>query len=352
MHKFDYSFLKTGLSSKLVGACNLIIDLNSKENIKKLQYKDSFIALQNKAIVDSVKASNAIEGIVTTDERIKDIFNGSKPITHDEKEISGYKNALNLIHKEYQNLDINEDLILSLHKMICSETNPKEAGKYKLRDNLIIELDDVGNRTIRFNPVKAKDTKESMKQLLLAYYDARQDSEIIDLFLIPCVVLDFLCIHPFMDGNGRVSRLLTVLLLYFSGYDISKYVSIEKQINEYKDNYYEALQESSKLWHNNKNNYEPFILFFLQILYKCYKELDDTFMNISLKKAKKNERIEFIINSTITPISKTEIANKLPDVSIKTIESTLANLLRNNKIKKIGSYKNARYIKNISNTKT
>lgn len=347
MHKFDYSFLKTGISSKLVGACNLIVDLNSKETIRKIQYKESFNILQKKAVIESVKASNAIEGIITTDERIKDIVNGSKPTTHDEKEISGYKDALSLIHKDYRNLDINENLILSLHKMIETETNPKEAGKYKTRDNLIIEHDDKGNRNIRFNPVKAKDTKESMHQLLLAYYDARQDSEIIDLFLIPCVILDFLCIHPFMDGNGRISRLLTVLLLYCSGYDIGKYISIERQINEFKDNYYEALKESSELWHKNQNNYEPFVLFFLQILYKCYKELDDSFFDISLKKAKKSERIEFILDSTIVPITKKEIANKLPDVSIKTIELTLANLLKNKKIKKIGSYKDARYIKKM-----
>lgn len=345
MHRFDYSFLKTGISSKLVGACNLIVDLNSKESIRKIQYKNSYYALQKKAIIDSVKASNEIEGIITTDERINDIVNGSKPKTHDEKEISGYKDALNLIHSEYKNLDINDELILSLHKMIVAETSPKEAGNYKQRDNLIIEYEENGNRSVRFNPVKAIDTNESMNQLLLAYYDARQDSEIIDLFLIPCVILDFLCIHPFMDGNGRVSRLLTVLLLYCSGYDIGKYVSIERQINEFKDNYYEALKESSELWHENKNNYEPFILFFLQILYRCYKELDDSFMNVSLKKAKKNERIESILNSTIVPISKKELANKLPDVSIKTIELTLSNLIKNNKIKKIGSYKDARYIK-------
>lgn len=349
MHKFDYSFLKTGISSKLIGACNLIVELNSKESIRKIQYKDSFDTLQKKAIIDSIKASNAIEGIITTNERIKEIINGSSPITHNEKEISGYKDALSLIHKDYKNLDINEEMILSLHKMIEAETNPKEAGNYKQRDNLIIERDDRGYRSIRFNPVKAKNTKESMKQLLLAYYDARQDPEIIDLFLIPCVILDFLCIHPFMDGNGRVSRLLTILFLYCSGYDIAKYVSIERKIEEYKTNYYEALKESSELWHDNQNNYEPFILFFLQILYKSYKELDDSFMDVSLKKAKKNERIEFLISSTIVPISKTEIANKLPDVSIKTIELTLANLLKDNKIKKIGSYKNARYINNSQN---
>lgn len=346
MHKYDYSFLKDKLSSNLVGACNLIVELNAKENIRKLQYEDSFKALKNKAVIESVKASNAIEGIITTDARIKNIVNGAKPLNHNEQEIYGYKDALNIIHKNYKKIEFDENLILSLHKTMEKETGSKDAGKYKTKDNLIIEYDTDGNRNIRFTPVKAKETKKAMQQLMLAYYDARQDSNIIDLFLIPCVIVDFLCVHPFFDGNGRISRLLTVLLLYQSGYDIGRYISIEKQIDKYKDNYYDALKESSKLWHENKNNYEPFILFFLQIIYRCYKDLDDSFMELSLKKAKKSERIEYILKESIVPISKLEISNKLPDVSIKTIESTLSKLLKEKKIKKIGSYKDARYISN------
>ena len=139
---------------------------------------------------------------------------------------------------------------------------------------------------VKNNPIAAKETSKAMEQLLLAYYDARQNSNIADLLLIPCFIVDFLCIHPYLDGNGRVSRLLTVLLLYMSGYDIGRYISIEGQINKYKESYYDALEQSSEKWHENKNDYTPFMVNFMQILYRCYKELDESFMDITLKRQK------------------------------------------------------------------
>lgn len=306
---------------------NIIVDLNKKEEFRKLQYKDTFEKLRKKALIESVKGSNAIEGIVTTDDRIRDIVEGALPVTHDELEISGYKDALSLIHKEYRNLDMEEETILLFHKMIEGGTDPKEAGK------------------IRFKPVCAAETKKAMEQLILAYYDARQDSDIPALLLIPCVNIDFLCIHPFLDSNGRVSRLLTVLLLYIAGYDIGRYISLEGQINRYKEAYYDALEKSSKGWHENKNDYVPFMINFLQILYRCFKDLDDSFMKISLKKAKKSERVEAVLMSAIVPVSKADIMAKVPDISVKTVELVLGKMLRGNKIKKIGTYRDARYMK-------
>lgn len=138
---------------------------------------------------------------MTTDDRLRDIVEGALPLTHDELEISGYKDALNLIHKEYRHLDMEEETILLFHKMIESETDPKEAGKYKARDNMIMEYLPDGSRRIRFKPVRAGETKNAMEQLMLAYYDARQDSDIPAFLLIPCMIVDFLCIHPFLDGN-------------------------------------------------------------------------------------------------------------------------------------------------------
>jgi Fic family protein len=203
-----------------------------------------------------------------------------------------------------------------------------------------------GSRHVRFKPVSAKNVQDNMEQLILAYYEARQDSEIPALMLIPCFVLDFLCIHPFLDGNGRVSRLITVLLLYLSGYDIVRYISYEGQINKYKAGYYEALQISSESWHENKNDYVPFIINFMQILYRCYKDLDDSFTEISLKKAKKSERVESILLGAIVPISKQDIMEKVPDISVKTVELVLGKMLKEKKIKKIGTYKDARYTRN------
>ena len=346
MHKYDYTFLKESIPGNIIGLTDIISDLKTKEEFRKLQYVETFEILRKKAIIESVKGSNAIEGIVTTDSRIKDIVNGSRPVTHDEMEISGYKDALNLIHADYENLDMDEDTILSFHRMMLDESNPRESGKYKTTNNFIMEVGPDGSRRVRFKPVSAKRVKGDMEQMLLAFYEARQDSEISPLLLIPCFILDFLCIHPFMDGNGRVSRLLTVLLLYLSGYDIVRYISYEGQINKYKESYYEALKASSDKWHENVNNYVPFIINFLQILYRCFKDLDESFTDISLKKAKKSERVECILMGAIVPVSKQDIVAKVPDISVKTVELVLSKMLKENRIKKIGSYKDARYMKN------
>ena len=345
MHKYGYTFLKNSIPGNIVGLTGMIADLRSKEEFRKLQYRDAFESLRQKAIVESVKGSNAIEGIVTTDARIRDIVGGSKPVTHDEMEISGYKDALNLIHSNYGNLDIDEETILLFHRMMLEQTNPYEAGTYKKTDNYILETQSDGSRRVRFKPVPAKRVSGDMEQLLLAYYEARQDLEISPLLLIPCFVLDFLCIHPFMDGNGRVSRLLTVLLLYLSGYDIVRYISYEGQINKYKESYYEALRASSEFWDEKGNDYVPFIINFLQILYRCFKDLDESFTDISLKKAKKSERVEAVLMGAIVPASKQEILAKVPDISVKTVELVLSKMLKARKIKKIGTYKDARYMR-------
>ena len=346
MHQYDYSFLKNSIPGNIVGLTDIIADLRSKEEFRKLQYSSAFESLRQKAVIESVKGSNAIEGIVTTDARIKDIVAGSEPVTHDEMEISGYKDALNMIHSNHSSMDIDEGLLFTFHRMLSEQSNPREAGKYKKTNNFILEIGPDGNRRVRFNPVPAERVADDMEQLILAYYEARQDAEISPLLLIPCFVLDFLCIHPFIDGNGRVSRLLTVLLLYLSGYDIVRYISYEGQINKYKESYYEALRKSSESWHENGNDYVPFIINFLQILYKCFKELDESFTDISLKKAKKSERVENILMGAIVPVSKQDILAKVPDISVKTVELVLNKLMKEKKIKKIGTFKDARYMRN------
>jgi Fic family protein len=184
-----------------------------------------------------------------------------------------------------------------------------------------------------------------MKDFCLAYQVARDDYGIPALLLIPCVILDFLSIHPFSDGNGRVSRLLTLLLLYKEGYDIGKYISFENQINKFKGNYYDVLERSQNQWHESSNTYYPFIQFTFQILYQCYKEINRRFIITKSGKEKKNERIEAVVLDSIVPVSKSDIQELLPDVSVTTIEAVLAKLLKENKIYKIGTYKNAKYLK-------
>lgn len=259
-------------------------------------------------------------------------------------EIAGYRDMLDEIHRAHKMLTMNEDAILHMHKVMLDIVNYQYGGQYKTEDNLIMEIDSSGRRNVRFKPVTAAETKDAMEQLVLAYMDARSNANINQLLLIPCVILDFLCIHPFSDGNGRVSRLLTLLLLYKSDYDICKYVSFEEQINYAKGAYYRALYESSQGWHENQNSYIPFIENFLMILYKCYKELDQRFSTINGKRLKKSERIEQTVLNSILPISKSEICEFLPDVSVTTVEAVLGKMVKEGTVRKLGQARNIKYV--------
>lgn len=347
MKKYDYSFLKNmKVPTSFLNMTNAIYSLKTIADEKKNEYPDIFTNLQKIAIIQSVKGSNAIEGIVTTDKRIEEIINqNSNPINHNEQEILGYKDALNIVHANYEAISFNVDSIKNLHRIMLEHTELAHRGEFKKEDNVIREKYADGRTNIRFMPVKAIDTEKAMEELTYAYMEARDDSNINQLLLIPCVILDFLCIHPFQDGNGRMSRLLSLLLMYKNGFDISKYVSFEEQINLSKGNYYEALRQSSIGWHENTNDYIPFIENFLFTLYLCYKELDKRFLTIKSGKVSKTKRIEEIVLTSFIPISKKEILNLLPDISVTTIEKVLSNMMKDGKIVKIGSTSNAKYLK-------
>ncbi|MBE5861524.1 MAG: Fic family protein [Lachnospiraceae bacterium] len=352
MHVFDYSFLKEGvLPAELVNLTSTISALNAISESRRKNNKIVYTELEKIARIQSVKGSNAIEGIITTDARIKEIVDGnSAPLNHTEMEIVGYRNALDEIHTSHEQMIVSEQTILHLHEVMTEVAGYEQAGKYKTDDNIIAEIDEYGRRRVRFAPIPASQTAEAMEQLILAYIDARDNSQINNLLLIPCVILDFLCIHPFADGNGRVSRLLTLLLMYKSGFNIGKYVSFEEQINLSKEYYYGALQDSSIGWHSNENTYTEFMKNFLSTLYKCYKELDKRFSTVNGKKLKKTERIEQTVLNSVLPISKAEICGFLPDVSPTTVEAVLGKMVKNGSVKKLGTaratkYVNAKYIK-------
>ena len=347
MKKFDYSFLDNGLlPANLINITGTIYSLKEGAKIRQDEYEKIFTELEKIAIVQSVKSSNAIEGIITSDERIKEIVNqNSKPLNHNEKEIAGYRDVLNEIHLHYEDIEFNENTILKLHEIMMSYTGVEDAGKYKVNQNYVIEEDTQGNGKVRFKPLEPKETPIAMEQLVLAYNDACNNININQLLLIPCVILDFLCIHPFRDGNGRMSRLLTLLLLYKSGFNVGKYISFEEQINNSKGNYYVALRLSSINWIENEQSYVPFIENFLLTLYMCYKELDKRFSVVNSNKITKKARIEATVLNNLTPISKAEICKILPDVSPTTVEVVLGTMVKNNAIKIIGSGRNTKYMK-------
>lgn len=347
MRKFDYSFLKNGLlPSSLLNLTANISSLKTMAGVRKTEYAQVFSELEAVARVQSIKSSNAIEGIVTSDERIQAIVNqNSAPLNHDEAEIAGYRDALAEIHLGYDHISLRMRDILQLHEIMMSLTGYEFGGKYKTEDNVILEVDTKGNRQVRFRPTPADETEEAMEQLELAYIDARNDAEVNQLLLIPCAILDFLCIHPLRDGNGRMSRLLSLLLLYKNGFDAGKYVSFEEQLNNYKAYYYEALRQSSNGWGTNENSYFPFIENFLSTLYMCYKELDKRFSVVNGKRITKKARIEATVLNNLTPISKAEICKMLPDISPTTVEAVLGGMIKQGTIERIGNGRASKYIR-------
>jgi Fic family protein len=346
MRRFDYSFIKSlKIQTDIVTVTNLITEFKKDEEKRKESFPDAFKALESIARVQSVKGSNAIEGIITTDERIRAIVNGnSAPLNHDEMEIAGYRDVLDYVHNNYAEMELNEKTILEMHRMMMA-LSIQDKGIYKKTDNVIVEVDQYGQSRVRFTPTSAKETPYAMEQFILAYMGAKDDSGIDPMFLIPCVILDFLCIHPFADGNGRMSRLLTLLLMYKYGIDVGKYISFEEQINRTKGQYYESLKRSSQGWDTNASDYLPFMNNFIFTLFSCYRELDRRFTVVGDKKPDKGNRIEAVIRSNHVPISKKEIGELLPDISPTTIEAKLSELQKDGKIKKIGSYKDALYFR-------
>ena len=346
MRTIDYTFLKEDyLPPSLLIYSSRIESSTGSCRLSIRQYPQLFDELRRIARIQSVKGSNAIEGIVTTDDRIRSIVAGdTSPANHSEEEIAGYRDALDLIHNRQQ-LPFDEYTIKGLHSLMMQLAGSAEAGEYKSEDNYISEVRADGSRTIRFRPVAADETDYMMEQLILAYDSASKDPKISRLLLIPCVIMDFLCIHPFTDGNGRISRLLSLLLLYKNGYEVCRYISLEQRINDTRAEYYEALRKSSEKWHEKKNDYMPFAEYFLKTLSGCYDELDSRASIVEGHKLTKAERIERTVVSSLVPISKKEICERLPDVSPTTVEAVLAKLLRNGIISKEGRGRATKYIR-------
>ena len=249
---------------------------------------------------------------------------------------------LNTIHENHDFIPVKSSVFLQLHRDLYKFSG-NEGGMYKTADNIISEEDEQGNKKVRFQPVPAWETAESVEKLCQAYEEARRNIDIDPLILIPMFILDFLCIHPFNDGNGRMSRLLTLLLLYRSGYIVGKYISIEKLIENTKDLYYEYLQKSSTGWHEELNDYEPFVKYMLGIIVAAYREFSSRVKLITTSGMSKPDRVRELIKNTLGTITKKEILEKCPDISQATVQRALADLLESGEIEKIGGGRYTKY---------
>ena len=350
MRIFEYKdSSKKLLTPNIVSLLTTIHEYKGEQNLFIESNSDKLTELLEIAKIQSTEASNEIEGICTTKERLKKlVMDKTMPKSRDEKEIAGYRDVLATIHESYEYIPIRPNYFLQLHGELYRYSGQSIGGKFKNSDNVIAEVDSNGNKTIRFAPVEAWATPESMDKLCDAYNEALNEN-VDSLILMAMFILDFLCIHPFNDGNGRMSRLLTLLLLYKSDYIVGKYISIEKLINNSKDSYYKALQESSFNWHEGTNDYAPFVEYYLGIVVAAYREFSNRVQTFIKSGMSKPERIREIIRRHIGKITKAEIMEKCPDISETTIKRTLSDLLKNNEIIKLSGGRYATYVWNYKN---
>ena len=274
MRSFDYKEeWKKLLTPEIVMYLTQIHEFKGEQTLFIEAKADTLSQLVDIAKIQSIEASNKIEGIYTSDERLKALVKDStRPRTRNEREIAGYRDVLNTIHENHDYIPPKPSIILQLHRDLYKFEGMDIGGRYKTSDNIIEEQDAEGNKSVRFRPMPAWETPEAIEKICQSYDEALNSENIDALIIIPMFVLDFLCVNPFNDGNGRISRLLTLLLLYRSGYIVGKYISIEKLIEQTKEIYYESLQLSSAGWHENKNDYEPFVKYMLGVIVAAYRD--------------------------------------------------------------------------------
>lgn len=347
MHTFDYKESpKNLLTPEIVNMLSSLHEFRGKQELYIEAESDILTALLNIAKIQSTKASNKIEGIYTSDERLEAlVMEKAEPQNRSEEEIAGYREVLATVHDSYEYIYICPNNILQLHRDLYGFSSSDTGGRFKNTDNVIAESDKDGKQRVRFAPVPAFQTAEAIEALCSEFNSAIDRSEYDPLLLIPMFILDFLCIHPFNDGNGRMSRLLTLLLLYRSGYIVGKYISMEMLIEKTKETYYEALQNSSIGWHDNTSDYTSFVRYYLGVVLKGYNDFQDRVEHLKYRKISKTERVKAVFEKKLGIIKKSDIATLCPDISETTIERSLKELLESGYIEKVGKGRATGYAK-------
>ncbi len=345
MREFNYfNKWEKLLTPEIVSLLTQIHEYKGEQTLFIEAKADTLTQLLEIAKIQSVEASNKIEGIRTSEDRLQSLLKDkTRPKTRNEQEIAGYRDVLNTIHDSHDFIPLKPSIILQLHRDLYKFEGFDIGGRYKTSDNIIEERDAEGNKVIRFKPVPAWETPEEVESLCWAFDKAATEGKADILILISMFILDFLCIHPFNDGNGRMSRLLTLLLLYRSGYIVGKYISIEKLIENTKDSYYECLQMSSVGWIENTNDYEPFVKYMLGIVKAAYQEFSSRVKLLTTTGMSKPDRVREIIKNTLGTITKKEILEKCPDISQVTVQRTLAELVASGEVTKISGGRFTKY---------
>jgi len=344
MRTFNYSLIKEKKwDSELLGLIAAIYKEAGKQEMYLKQKPQELEKLVEIAKIQSTEASNAIEGIVTTNTRIRQLMEEkTTPRNRNEKEIAGYRDVLGLIHESFDSIPITQNYILQLHKILYSHSKNPVAGKTKAVQNYISAAFPDGHTETLFTPLAPYETPEALDRICEEYNRVIGNAELEPLIAIPVFIHDFLCIHPFNDGNGRMSRLLTTLLLYRSGFYVGKYISLEAKIAKYKDLYYDALAASQNGWHNGADDPVPFIKYLLGTILAAYRDFEDRFALVEVKRSAL-DMVRLATQYKIGRFTKQDIRELCPSLSISSIEGSLRKLVDNGELKREGKGKNTFY---------
>lgn len=346
MRMFNYSAIKNQKwDSETLSLIAAIYKEAGKQEMYLKQRPEELEKLVEIAKVQSTEASNAIEGIVTTSTRIKQLVEEkTTPKNRDEQEIAGYRDVLNIIHENFDAIPITQNYILQLHKILYSHMNNPMAGRTKSVQNYISATYPDGHVETLFTPLAPYDTPEALNRICEEYNRVIGNMEVEPLIAIPIFIHDFLCIHPFNDGNGRMSRLLTTLLLYRNGFYVGKYISLEAKIAKNKDLYYDALGQTQIGWHEGTEDAVPFIKYLLGTVLSAYKDFEERFELVETKLP----ALETVRRATLNKIgrfTKQDIREFCPSLSISSIEGALRKLVASGELKREGSGKSICYFR-------
>ena len=346
MRDFNYSMLKEQKwDTDILSLIAAIYRYVGKQELYLKQRPGELEKLVEIAKIQSTESSNAIEGIVTTNTRIKQLVEEkTTPKNRDEEEIAGYRDVLNIIHDSFEAIPITKNYILQLHKILYSHMNNPIAGQTKTVQNYISATYPDGHTKVLFTPLDPFETPGALEKICEEYNRVIGNLEVEPLIAIPVFIHDFLCIHPFNDGNGRMSRLLTTLLLYRSGFYVGRYISLEAKIAKNKDLYYEALERSQNGWHEGNEDAVPFIKYLLGTILAAYKDFEERYEIIG-KKLPALEMVRKAAGNKIGKFSKQDIMELCPSLSISSIEGSLRKLVQEGELLRGGSGKNTYYVR-------
>lgn len=346
MRTFNYSSIKDRKwDSDILGYIASIYKYAGKQELYLKQKPNELEKLVEIAKIQSTESSNAIEGIVTTNTRIRQLVEEkTTPRNRDEQEIAGYRDVLNIIHESFDVIPITKNYILQLHKILYSHVNNPIAGQTKTVQNYVSATYPDGHTEVLFTPLTPYETPEALEMICEEYNRVIGNFEVEPLIAIPIFIHDFLCIHPFNDGNGRLSRLLTTLLLYRSSFYVGKYISLEAKIAKDKDLYYDALGRSQYGWHDGTEDVVPFIKYLLSTILSAYKDFEDRFAIVE-EKLPAIDMVRKVIQNKIGRFTKQDIRELCPSLSISSVEGSLRKMVASGEIKREGSGKSTYYVR-------